>query len=225
MREKDFCEVISEIISDVHDSVADEMFDDSFHSAVSDVGGEIDGSRRSSKARSSLGLTDSDAEANAVREIMVNMKCLYLAQCMLENVGGRLKGNLTLTSLLDDLIVPAVRSHEAPIRERGLHCLGLCCILDRDLSLENTVLFMHCFNKGHEALQVEAVHTICDILISHGRVILEMENGIDTEMIEKMLKRALLMNESGDVQVAAVQALSKLLLAGVVTDYNVSLTA
>ncbi|KAK7206438.1 nuclear condensing complex subunit [Myxozyma melibiosi] len=218
LTEREFCEVIGEIISDVHDSVADDEFDDSFHSALSDVESVTGSSRRSSKTRSSIASNGSDAKDKAIHELMINMKCLKLAQCMLENVGCRLKSNMALTSLLDQLIVPAVRSHEAPIRERGLHCLGLCCLLDKDLSLENTVLFMHCFNKGHEALQVEAIHIICDILVSHGGSILSVNSGIDTEMIVKMHTRALDLGTAGDVQVAAVQSLSKLLLAGILTD-------
>ncbi|KAK9248714.1 nuclear condensing complex subunit [Lipomyces tetrasporus] len=50
---------------------------------------------------------------------------------MLENLEGALKNNLTLMSMLEDLIIPSIRSHEAPVRERGLRCLGLCCLLDK----------------------------------------------------------------------------------------------
>lgn len=70
-------------------------------------------------------------EAKAIKELMINLKCLHIAQCMLENVEGSLKQNTHLVSMLNGLIVPAVRSHEAPVRERGLHCLGLSCLLDR----------------------------------------------------------------------------------------------
>lgn len=38
---------------------------------------------------------------------------------------------MNLVTMLNNLVVPAVRSHEAPIRERGLECLGLCCLLDK----------------------------------------------------------------------------------------------
>jgi condensin complex subunit 3 len=73
---------------------------------------------------------DEDAE-KVIKELMVNMKCLHIAQCMLENVDGWMKPNSHLVTMLNGLIVPAVRSHEAPVRERGLHCLGLSCLLDR----------------------------------------------------------------------------------------------
>ena len=69
-------------------------------------------------------------EEKAIKEIMINMKCLHIAQCMLQNVEGNIQLNVHLVTMLNNLVVPAVRSHEAPIRERGLLCLGLCCLLD-----------------------------------------------------------------------------------------------
>jgi condensin complex subunit 3 len=72
-----------------------------------------------------------EAKAKVLREIVVNMKCLHIALCMLQNVEGNLQANMNLVTMLNNLVVPAVRSHEAPIRERGLECLGLCCLLDK----------------------------------------------------------------------------------------------
>jgi condensin complex subunit 3 len=33
--------------------------------------------------------------------------------------------------LLNELIIPSVQSKEVVLREEGLHCLGLCCCLDK----------------------------------------------------------------------------------------------
>ncbi|KAK9241367.1 nuclear condensing complex subunit [Lipomyces kononenkoae] len=228
IRERDFCQVIIETISDMrdqigsHDSELKQDADDSFHSALSamdshgaiaskgSLGTSDTGSRRSSDRLST--------EERSLREIMINMKCLHIAQCMLENTEGALKDNLALMSMLEDLVIPSVRSHEAPVRERGLRCLGLCCLLDKELSLENIVLFMHCFNKGHDTVQVEALQIICDILISHGRAILNAENGIDSDIIRKMFLKGLNSCDSFEVQFAAALSLSKLMMAEVITD-------
>lgn len=136
--ESEFCGVVLEAVAEVHDAIVSE---DSFVSAKSSVAGE---SETTSKERSeSPGDEDRDedlqeqpfdkekAKAKVLREIMVNMKCLYIAQCMLQNVSGNLQDNIHLVTMLNNLVVPAVRSHEAPIRERGLECLGLCCLLDK----------------------------------------------------------------------------------------------
>ena len=42
-----------------------------------------------------------------------------------------LQDNSSLYGVLNELIVPSVQSKEAVIREEGLHCLGLCCTLDK----------------------------------------------------------------------------------------------
>jgi condensin complex subunit 3 len=132
--EREFCGVVLEAIAEVHDTIAaDESMitgdpDESFHSAKSEIS-ETTPTR--GKPDQALPTEDKEQdEEKAIREIMVNMKCLHIAQCMLQNVGGKLQENVHLVTMLNNLVVPAVRSHEAPIRERGLLCLGLCCLLD-----------------------------------------------------------------------------------------------
>lgn len=135
--EREFCGIVLEAIAEVHDNVApDEPMadneDESFHSARSELSDSAPMEARSGgSANAANDDTSEIVEAKAVREIMINIKCLHIAQCMLENVEGGLQQNIHLVTMLNNLVVPAVRSHEAPIRERGLLCLGLCCLLDK----------------------------------------------------------------------------------------------
>ena len=132
--EREFCGVVLEAIAEVHDTITldepnVEEEDESFHSARSELSDDT-----LSKEKTSKKLISVDAEQDeekAIREIIVNMKCLHIAQCMLQNVAENLQDNVHLITMLNNLVVPAVRSHEAPIRERGLLCLGLCCLLDK----------------------------------------------------------------------------------------------
>ena len=133
--EREFCGIVLEAIAEIHDTIAapepsvNGDADDSFHSAKSEMTeSTATGSTASKKLLSETPELD---EEKAIKEIMVNMKCLHIAQCMLQNVGDNLKENIHLVTMLNNLVVPAVRSHEAPIRERGLVCLGLCCLLDK----------------------------------------------------------------------------------------------
>ena len=132
--EREFCGIVLEAVAEVHDTIATEPSvtgdaDDSFHSAKSEMtDSTVTGSTNGKKLLSESPEQD---EEKAIKEIIVNMKCLHIAQCMLQNVGGNLKDNVHLVTMLNNLVVPAVRSHEAPIRERGLVCLGLCCLLDK----------------------------------------------------------------------------------------------
>lgn len=135
--ERDFCGVVLEAVAEVHDTIsADDPLvedeDESFHSARSELSDSTPTkAKRGKKSASKEGENEEEEEEKAIREIMINMKCLHIAQCMLQNVEGNLQLNVHLVTMLNNLVVPAVRSHEAPIRERGLLCLGLCCLLDK----------------------------------------------------------------------------------------------
>ena len=132
--ERDFCGVILEAIAEVHDTIlVDEPTlheeEESFHSARSEIT-DTTPTRDEPSKNDEDGRQEQDEE-KAIREIMVNMKCLHIARCMLQNIGDKLQDNVHLVTMLNNLVVPAVRSHEAPIRELGLLCLGLCCLLDK----------------------------------------------------------------------------------------------
>lgn len=216
--EREFCSVVLEAVADVHDTILDEPNDDeSFHSAQSEVD-EDEESAKSGKHDKDGDLTEEEAHAKAVKEIVINMKCLHIVQCMLTNVNGSLQENDHLVSMLNNLVVPAVRSHEAPVRERGLLCLGLCSLLDRSLAEENLTLFMHFFSKGHTALQITAVHILTDILNVHGSQLLSSNPNLLKVYVKALRSGA----KSPEVQAVATIAASKLLLGRVVTDIDAS---
>lgn len=136
--EREFCGVVLEAVAEVHDAVAfsesmAENGDESFHSALSAQGSDTTPTKtKGPKLLPDEKVSnDEEDEAKAIKEIVINMKCLHISQCMLQNVEGTLQQNVHLVTMLNNLVVPAVRSHEAPIRERGLLCLGLCCLLDK----------------------------------------------------------------------------------------------
>lgn len=197
--EKDFCGVVLEAVAEVHDTIniSDaEKEDESFVSARSEVSASSGGTATAKEP------TEQD-EQKALREVVVNMKCLHIAQCMLQNVDcSDLQSNLHLVSTLNNLVIPAVRSHEAPIRERGILCLGLYCLLDKSLALNNLMLFRACFEKGkrHDALRVTVLHILTDIVVKHG---VDVDLGVFGEAI----------NAGSEVQKASTISLSKLLLS------------
>lgn len=222
--EKEFCSIVLEAVADVHDTIVDDVPDEgdiddneSFHSARSEVSDDED-SQSKKKKNKGPELSEEEAAQKAIKEIMINMKCLQIVQCMLTNVAGNLQQNDHLVSMLNNLVVPAVRSHEAPVRERGLVCLGLCSLLDRSLAEENLTLFMHFFAKGHTALQITALHILTDILNVHGAQLLSN----NTNLLKVYVKALRAGGRSPEVQAAATVAVSKLLLGRVVSDVDVS---
>lgn len=220
--EREFCSVVLEAVADVHDTIVEDDVDDneSFHSAKSEVDEDEESSRQGGRNRKGNKdeVSEEEAHAKAVKEIVINMKCLHIVQCMLTNVSGSLQENDHLVSMLNNLVVPAVRSHEAPVRERGLLCLGLCSLLDRSLAEENLTLFMHFFSKGHTALQITALHILTDILNVHGAQLLANNPTLMKVYVKALRSGA----KSPEVQAVATIAASKLLLGRVVTDTEAS---
>ncbi|KAL1838852.1 hypothetical protein VTJ49DRAFT_2175 [Mycothermus thermophilus] len=223
--EKEFCSVVLEAVADVHDTIVDddntdlpENDDESFHSARSEVSRESTPTREGRAKSNKPELSEEEAAKKAIKEIMINMKCLHIVQCMLQHVQGDLQKNDHLVSMLNNLVVPAVRSHEAPVRERGLVCLGLCSLLDRSLAEENLTLFMHFFAKGHTALQITALHILTDILNVHGAQLLSSNPTLLKVYVKALRSGA----KHPEVQAVATVAVSKLLLGRVVSDRDVS---
>lgn len=86
-------------------------------------------------------------------------------------------------------------------------------------------LFIHCYSKGHEGLQVTAMHIICDMLTTHPSLLAPATQP-DGETVAppsiqkpllKVFARALKANSPPSVQSGAVSALSKLLLTNIFT--------
>lgn len=176
--EREFTSVVLEAIAEVHDNIASSDVEDegqadeedSFVSARSEVSGDSNSTPKqaSRKNKHNQNLSEEEQEAKVIKEIVINMKCLHIAQSMLQNVTGNLQTNIHLRTMLDSLVIPAVRSHEVLIRERGVQCLGLCCLLEPKLAEENMRLFTHLVKRGHEALQVMALQILCDIVLAKG---------------------------------------------------------
>lgn len=235
--EAEFCSIVLEAVAEVHDTIMgeDESKDDpdeSFHSARSEVSEDSTPTKAPKPKKQTQEEEEGVDEEKAIREIMVNMKCLHIAQCMLQNVQCDLEQNSHLVTMLNNLVVPAVRSQEAPIRERGLICLGLCCLLSKNLAQENLTLFLHCFSKGHEALQVIAIQIITDILTSHPSLLaiptaaaVIDDTEAKTELVENPLIKPVhkmysksLRSPDNTVQSTGCVALSKLMLASTIRD-------
>ena len=217
--EQVFCGIVLEAIAEVHDNILPseqkDKEEDSFVSAQSEQSNDSSVPVGSEK-KTVPTLSDEELEQKLMREIMINVKCLHMTQSMLQNVEGNLQQNMHLVNILNNLIIPAVRSHEAPIRERGFVCLGLCALLDRTLAEENFPLFIHCFMKGHETLQITALQILCDMLITHPTLLVNSEDESGLPAFQKQLlkcfAKALKPTAAVDVQSAAATSLSKLLL-------------
>lgn len=141
--EREFSSLVYEAIADVQDTIRDDAGDEeaggddeseSFHSARSNLSDD-EAPKKKRKAKKAAPTEEDDEgesiDPDAVRKIEVNLQCLLIAQCTLQNVHGDLESNSYLITMLNNLVVPAVRSYDAPVRDRGLLCLGLYCIMSK----------------------------------------------------------------------------------------------
>jgi condensin complex subunit 3 len=98
----------------------------------------------------------------------------------------------------------------------------------QNLAEENLTLFLHCFTKGHPALQTIALQIIADILITHPSLLAEpsidatttTEQPETNQMVKPVLKvfsKALKSDDPG-VQSTGAMALSKTMLSRLITD-------
>lgn len=86
-------------------------------------------------------------------------------------------------------------------------------------------LFIHCYSKGHEGLQVTALQILCDMVTTHPSLLAPITQA-DGETVTppavqkpllKVFARSLKANSPANVQSGAATALSKLLLTGTFT--------
>ena len=87
------------------------------------------------------------------------------------------------------------------------------------LADENLILFVHCFMKGHDALQVTAIHILADILTTHPSLILSTTADLAAQKsIFKVFAKGIKADHTPDVQAAATIALCKLMLTSAIQD-------
>ncbi|KAJ3277889.1 hypothetical protein HK104_002873 [Borealophlyctis nickersoniae] len=158
-----------------------------------------------------------DQQAIEIQKAVTLSKCLDIVKCILQCAEENLSENAIVRVILQDFIYPAVQHPNMTLRVAGVHCLGLCCILDKELATEKMPLFIHAFKTGDEKLASLVLMIIFDIIISHGAQAfweLEIEGEYPTqEIVKKALECD---NES--ILTLATEGLSKLMMLSYVKD-------
>ncbi|KAI9254666.1 nuclear condensing complex subunit [Sporodiniella umbellata] len=194
--ERDFTRTMIEIISDIQEQLNPfELLEESSTKKV-----RLDDDASSEKSNTVAEPVDND----------IRIKCLSICRSMLENSQESFTKNSNLYGLLNDLIVPAVQNSDTVLREIGLHCLGLCCTLDKELAQHNTALFMHCIKCGHDDLKIRALMILFDLLMTYGLQTVTSHLESPDEMKEVL--EYCLDDNNDEVQAIAAEGVSKLML-------------
>ncbi|CCA67302.1 related to condensin complex subunit 3 [Serendipita indica DSM 11827] len=153
----------------------------------------------------------------------VDMRCLSLCTAMLERVmsiAETFDENPTLDGVLTELIIPAVKSKEPAMRERGLIALGLCCLIHRKMAVTSFGLFLNQVEKASSSLKIKALQIVFDMLTMYERDLMTKQPGTDgdpQEQITEFLLGVLGNAETESIQAIAGLGLAKLLIAGIIT--------
>lgn len=225
--EKEFVSVVLEALAEVQDdpnqasedtirpnSRGDTPADDeSFVSAQSEIGSprsDATATNHRSKSSKSHGQPNPEAAIEVEHErLILQLKCLGIAYNLLQNITCDLTTNISLDTMLNTLILPALQSHDEPIRERGLECMGLACLSSPSLAADNKNLFIHCMRKGTDEMRKTCLQTLCDCAITHREQDpTSDDNGIDLKPYVKGFQY------STEVAGVATMCVAKLMMCG-----------
>lgn len=180
--ERDFLLLVLEIISELRDLRVND--DDDFEENDDDGASTVMMTPAKAKNNNSKReLTEEEFAHNAE----IDLRSLAVVIGMLERVNTTLVENSALGGLLPDLVVPSVRSKEALVRERGLHALGLVCLLADTLAIGSFQMFMNQAESAPEPLDVQSLKIVVDLLMTHDLSLFEDKGGISVSRFEKIV--------------------------------------
>lgn len=232
--QRDFVRIVVEIVQELAD---EDEEDDTAADSSEDEADEVEGlvqseegprSRRSAKGpRDSQGNNADDGVASE-RRAATDTRRLLMVRAMLERMASNLHENTAIHGLIPQLIAPAVKSKDARVREQGLSCLGLCCLLDSRLALDTFPLFLDQIQRGEGEIKLRATQIVFDQLLVHGIPYLssrqaqaagggaEAMDMAYTQIVGFLL--SLLEDDEEGVQAVAAEGMAKMMLAGMVED-------
>ncbi|KZT37030.1 hypothetical protein SISSUDRAFT_988304 [Sistotremastrum suecicum HHB10207 ss-3] len=215
--ERDLIRVVVEVIQELRDPGGSDVEEEMPDATMSTMSGDSPRKIRQPKPPPA-----EMTEEEKTRATLIDIRCLDLCRGMLERVNGTFEENSTLEGVLTDLIVPAVRRKEMVLREKGLLCLGLCCLIAKKMAISSFGLFLSQVQTAPEVLKIRVLQVLFDILMVHGKEFLSgAQASIPPEKIIDFLVHVLNEEESPAVLSILVVGVAKLMLSGLVTDERI----
>ena len=225
--ERDLIRVVVEIVHDVRDPADAADADDveaELLAAEDDDEEEDEETVAAKKAAKERKKLEEMSPEEHERVLNLDLRSLTLVIGMLERVNGSFEENSTLEGILQDLIIPSVRSKEPELRERGLVGLGLCCLIAKRMALQSFKLFLDQIQRV-PALQSRVLQIVFDIMMVHEAEFLGPRAIVGEGKMIEFLLHTFEHTESDEVQSTLVVGLSKLMLSGMISDERVSTPA
>lgn len=177
-----------------------------------------------------------DTPAQAAQRAALDERRLLIMRAMLERVASSLQDNVAFHGLIPQLIVPAVKSKDAAVREQGIVCLGLCSLLDAQMALDTFPLLLDQIQRATGGIRERCIECLFDLLVVHGvdalvarsAQVAQAEYDGDEERALQFARQQLLAfllglleNHDPVAQAVAAEGFAKLLLTGVVASDDV----
>ncbi|EJC98309.1 uncharacterized protein FOMMEDRAFT_96961 [Fomitiporia mediterranea MF3/22] len=222
--ERDLIRVVVEVISELRDPDTEDNYNESM--ALDDETNDAESTIATSRPGSSI--TRSQSRKN-VHEMtpeekaeadLTDLRCLNLCIAVLGRIHGSFEENSTLRGVLEELIVPSVQRKELVLREKGLTCLGLCCLIAKNMALSSFQLFLSQLKSSPKSLRLKVLQVVFDIMMTYEKDLFTGPESIVQRVIT-FLMQVLEAEESKTVQAMMCLGLAKVMLFGLVTDERV----
>lgn len=139
-------------------------------------------------------------------------KCLMIYKHLLRLCVMTFEKNSTLSGILNDLIYPAAKSNIAALEEAGSECLGLCCMIYKDLAVGNINHFIHIYKEEDNEGRSVSLKIILDLCAIYGNL-----PAFQTPKIHDFFKLSLKESDPKSLATAAL-GIAKLFLSGHLRD-------
>ncbi|KAF8761781.1 Nuclear condensing complex subunit [Rhizoctonia solani] len=155
------------------------------------------------------------SEEDLMHKLAIDLRCVTLCVGMLERVNSTLQENSALHGLVPELIIPSIQSKHPQLREKGLVCLGLCCLIDKRMTAGSYQLFVNQVQTASTEVKKKVLPILYDLIMVHH----DAEYLREPRMINFLMHQ--LEDEEEEIQAITCVGFAKLLLAGIVTDDKV----
>ncbi|KAJ3087653.1 hypothetical protein HK100_008304 [Physocladia obscura] len=149
-----------------------------------------------------------------LQKLLVAMQCLEIIRALFEHIQMPPRSDPSFHCLLQRFIAPCVQNKNALLRQTGVHCLGLACYVDKNLSIENLNIFLHTFQSEESDGKKLVLQIVFDFVMVHGIDI------IDSNTLIYIIKHALEF-EDPEILTLAAEGASKLLIMKFITDEEI----
>ncbi|WVQ85926.1 hypothetical protein IAT38_008094 [Cryptococcus sp. DSM 104549] len=222
--ERDLIRVVVDVVTELREGDGDE--DEGPSDSQLSAGDNSVSVRRlsvgSGRSRSVAPRFNPDDPEASMKAALIDLRCLLICISLLERVNSSLQENSVFHGLLPDLIIPSVRNKEEPaLREVGLVCLGLCCMIDASKATDSFGLFLHQLTSPDvdDELKVKVCKVVFDLFMVHDIDKL-VSKTLQADKVVGLVAHCL-NSDVPEVQAVAAEGVAKLMLAGMIKDEGI----